>query len=517
LSGLAFDFLLEKPLLCVKMARVVRDFWLQRPDLWIAIGIKQASADKVIYDTFYGYDYVDEDVLGQVIYLDQFVRHFSRVVMIDESVVKIGRVSAASMVDSVDLLLANEAELVWYLMPWKHLEMWSKLFVAIDKWLDGRPLVDFPTLNRFFMDTYVKAYTVGAVAEGLTLEDDMASEGYDKSICEVVPKLYLDSDQWPKAVMPQTGATLVNEFAAIGESSVAVSLSGGVDSMLMAALLVRSGYKVTAIHIVYGNRAESAEERKFISTYCRRLGLRLYVYKVEWLRRSSVERAFYESVTRDLRFAAYKAVGLPVFMGHIQEDVIENIWTNLAHGTHLDDLAKFAVVGFESGVKICRPWLKVRKALIYGVASELGIPYLKNTTPTWSNRGKFRTAFYEATHAQYGAGVDNVMLDVADRIKKQAQMLDKVLYEPIIRSWSHHTKMLNIVLAVDAGLDADGWLRIFTDLAHNKLGCRKPSYVSCQEFARRVAKGLKNGDKICLKKGFVIQVVLDGGVWLKVL
>ena len=499
------------------MSTVVRDFWLRNSQFWIAVGAKQAAADKLIYDTFYDYDYLLSDVLGQVIYLDQFVRHFSRVVPIEEAAVADGRIKAAALVDAVDFgAVDDEAAVVWYLMPWKHLEMWPKLFATIDLWLKGRPLVDFPTLNRFFMDTYGKAYTDARVKSDLIQVCGIGSNGFDRSICEVVPALYDDHTRWAGCGVPASASALVDAFAIAGDS-VVVSLSGGVDSMLMAALLVRSGYKVTAIHIVYGNRAESAEERKFISDYCRRLGVCLYVYKVEWLRRQSVERAFYESVTRDLRFAAYKAVGLPVFMGHIQEDVIENIWTNLAHGTHLDDLAKFAVVGFESGVKICRPWLKVRKTLIYSVAATLGIPYLKNTTPTWSNRGKFRNTFYEATHAQYGSGVDNVMLLVADRIKKQAQMLDRLLYDAIKGSWDQDTQMLNVSGAVAVELDADGWLRIFTDLAHNKLGKRKPSYASCQEFARRVAKGLKDGDKICLKKEFVIRVVFRDGVWLKVI
>ncbi|KAK3235218.1 hypothetical protein CYMTET_54546, partial [Cymbomonas tetramitiformis] len=43
-----------------------------------------------------------------------------------------------------------------------------------------------------------------------------------------------------------------------------------------------------------------------------------------------------------------------------------------------------------SGVTICRPLLPVDKSLVLDFAHKYGIPYFKDTTPTWSNRGKLR-------------------------------------------------------------------------------------------------------------------------------
>lgn len=62
--------------------------------------------------------------------------------------------------------------------------------------------------------------------------------------------------------------------------TVAVSLSGGVDSMALCAALVHLkpiyGFEVMGIHIDYGNRHESAREADFVESWCARHGVVFY-------------------------------------------------------------------------------------------------------------------------------------------------------------------------------------------------------------------------------------------------
>lgn len=482
----------------------ISTFWLKNPQLWIATGDKQQVADKLIYHKFYTYDCQSESVLGKVIYLDQFLRHFSRVTQIEEQVIETSRKQATELVLGLDpdtLYSAKEEELIWYLMPFKHTNSYSYLFQTINSWLKNESLINYPILNRFFKDSYKKAYTPETVKANLTLS--VNQEPYDRSICEYHPPEY-ETFLLP-ATVPES--PLTSSLLKFKSEKLTVSLSGGVDSMLLTALLKQLNIDMVAVHIVYGNREESREERKFIQTYCNKLGVPLYLYTVEHLKRTTSERAFYETMTRDLRFMAYKALNRPVLLGHIQEDVIENIWTNFAKGNHLDDLAKLTYESVESDVTILRPWLNSNKDLIHNMAETLKIPHLKNTTPDWSNRGKFRAHFYKATHDQYNESVDNTVLEVAKRLKQQATLIEKLLYQAISQTWSNETKTLDITNAITLTLDADGWLKIFTDLCHNNLKITKPSYKSCVEFANRVKKGLKNGDKVNLKSGLLITLL----------
>lgn len=488
------------------MSTAIRDFWLSHPEYWIALGSVQAVADKEIYAKFHDYDFTMEDTFGQLIYLDQFMRHFSRIEAVSEELITKSRVHAASIAKESNLMDVSEAELIWYLMPWKHLAQYDEVFDSIELWLGGQLIIDFPLLNKFFMDTYKKAYDFDAVKAKVVLAGEAGDYDAD-AICESNPKLY-GGVEWAGAEVPADAAALKKAFSIFGQAKVAISLSGGVDSMLMTRLLVAAKVDVVAIHIVYGNRKTSSGELAFISRFCKLLSVPLYIYKIERLRRSSVDRAFYEKVTRDIRFHVYRSVGRTVLMGHIQEDVVENIWTNLAKGNNLDNLAKFSQMSEESGVIVCRPWLNVKKSLIYTVAEQFAVPHLKNTTPSWSNRGKFRERFYEATKLQYGDGVDDKLIEVAMRYKKQAELLDKLLFQTILNSWDEKTRSIDITPAVSVGLDADGWQRIFTDCAHGHLGLTKPSFSACNDFAERMRRGLKDGLVIHLNKRFSVTVSL---------
>jgi tRNA(Ile)-lysidine synthetase-like protein len=494
------------------MSSVISDFWLENSDYWFSIGEKRIAVDNEIYNKFCNYDISKENDLGKVIYLDQFTRHFARVVVIPSEDITIKRKMASEIVEKMGmdkLRLISDKEIVWLLMPWKHLHMWESIFTVINDRLDSKSLSEFPCLNRFFMDTYKKAFTAESVAKGVVISSGIKTYNHSL-ICGAYPELYKDLEVGWRSIQPAANAfPLIQYLKDYVKTPITISLSGGVDSMLMTALLRKNGVDVVAVHIVYGNRAESAEECKFIETYCHKLEVPLYIYSIKWLRREFTERAFYETMTREIRFDVYKSIGRPVLLGHIQDDVIENIWTNLAKGNNLDNLAKFTIETFESGVKIIRPWLKINKTLIYDVAENLGIPYLKNSTPTWSNRGKFRDQFYNDINRQYGGGVNDTILLVAERYKKQSELLDRLLFRKIADSWNPDERTIDITDAIIARLDGDGWLRIFTDICHEKLGKRKPSFASCNDFASRVTRGLKNRMKVDLSRNLTAIVIVN--------
>jgi len=503
------------------MSTRVRDYWLSHPEYWIASGVRQYEADQAIYATFKDYDFTQEDNFGIVVYLDQFLRHFSRVEPFSETTIQTAREEAAEIVRNFTtdhIKSVSEQELVWYLMPWKHLTQWEPLFQTIHVWLNDRSITEYPLLNKFFMDSYRKAYTASTVADNLVLATTSAPYN-PAAICESYPALYAAATT-PETLrtwreLPFNTSSLTETLSA--NEPMTISLSGGVDSMLMAALLKRKGADVIAAHIVYGNRKESVDERDFITNYCQKLGIPLYIYTVEWLRRETTDRAFYEEMTRSLRFSVYKALERPVFLGHIQEDAIENIWTNFAHGTHLNDLMKFHETSIEDDVQICRPWLRIRKSLIYETADALAIPHLKNTTPTWSNRGKFRNHFYAATHAQYGEHVDEKVLEVAERIHKQSTLLERLLFQPISNSWDPIQRRINITQAAYLELDGEGWLRILTDIAHRRLHIGKPTFAAAQNFAERIRRSVENGQIITIRRDFVVRICkIAKEIWLVV-
>lgn len=473
-------------------------FWKSHPEWWIAIGKRQTEADKAITEQFWPphENLGQQDFLSQIIFHDQFMRHFSRIPStgVTEDAVQRSRMEALRLLDEHSSCLADlsETELYFALMPLKHVGKYMDVLRQIHSWLDARTnssMTLYTTLTKFYNDTYKKAYTYDVVQSAIESPLCLPREYTPSLICDVYPEAYASSE-WNLVYPPSELLMPLMEMVEEGGAPLTISLSGGVDSMVMLAVAVCAGIPVNAVHIIYGNRDVATQEASFLAEFCERLGVVLHVYRVEWLRRVQTERAFYESMTRWLRFAVYRCVAHEgrVLLGHIQDDVVENIWTNFAHGTHLENLAKMETEHVEEGVRVCRPWLGVTKDVIYAYATRAGIPYLKNTTPAWSNRGKFRTQFYPAVREQYGPAVDTKVLKVAGALKHQADLIDRLLYMPIQESWDAEARTLDVTRAIEAELDGSGWSRILTHLCHSRLGIPKPSIHACADFAARVGR-----------------------------
>lgn len=496
------------------MSTTIIDFWSAFRAYWITPSYKHKEVDEIIRDKFWIYDWSRENLIGQIIYLDQFSRHFARLGLLDELQVRSYRISACAliMIRIQELSKFNEVEIVFALMPFKHLERFDFIFNYIhETWLqvNNKKLMDCPDLMRFYMDTYKKANTLDIVSSKI-ITTHSSSNLYDSDvICDYYPDKYLECT-WDLFNEAENCKELTGMLD-FKQEKVIVSLSGGVDSMVMLSLLKHGGADVEAVHIVYGNRAESEMEYAFLAEFCGRLGVKLSVYKIEWLRRGDVEREFYEDMTRDLRFMVYKTYGpgVRILLGHIKDDIVENIWTNIAHCHHLGNLKKMEFEEVQEGVRICRPFLMAEKADIYRASELLGIPYLKNTTPSWSNRGKFRETFHGATITQFGSSVDDKIIEFAEAVQKQNDLLEMLLYQPIYDSYMDG--IIDVTNAIRASLDANSWMRIFEWVCHIKLGCARPGIKAVRDFCGRLMRGFSDKLNVEMGKGLRIVVSSAGG------
>lgn len=485
------------------MATRIIEFWKANPDFWICHPSKQSEADECIRASFWEYDWSSENLIGQIIYLDQFSRHFCRYGLISESEVEKLRYLATQYVKDhlEELQKFDEIEIIFALMPFKHLSKFDFIFEYLHStWLQGRKIIDMPKLQRFYIDTYKKAFISDRIACDIITTHKL--EPYDASlICDYYPKIYNEEWSMPSHIENDTFIKCLSKI-----KKCIVSLSGGVDSMVMLSVLknvIRAD--VRAVHIVYGNRTESEYEYRFLAKFCHKLCVPLAVYRIKWLRRGEIDREFYENMTREIRFAVYKAVEIKprVLLGHICDDIVENIWTNIAHCHHLGDLKKMAVEEIQHDVSIMRPLLSCNKEDIYKISADCGIPYLKNTTPSWSNRGKFREHFHNATVLQFGKSIDTKILAFADAMSEQTHMLDALLYKPIYNSFKNN--VLNITPAIKAELGIAGWQLIFEEICHKRLEINRPSMKAISDFCNRLKK-LSQPLKVEMSKNLVVMV-----------
>jgi len=514
----------------------VYNFWFDNPSYWIPISNKdKEKVDKIIYEKFYNPTYINitttisflefnnKTFIGFIIFQDQFYKHFTRHQLLnsikpdfDDTIIhNIRTILSQNILPSVDkiILQTTETELLFILMLYKHVKNYKYVIENCLLWCTHNKcsIHEKLYLSKFFNDTYKKMYDFDYIYNVVNLfnQSTYPIEFDPVNICDYFPSQFIEQD-WLNSLnlLHPNIQTLSNNLLSTidtnitnNNDSIIISLSGGVDSMVTLFLLHNLAQnkkienEIVACHIVYGNRTESNYEFNFIKYYCSKLNVKLYYYNIEFLTRKNIDRDFYEKMTRDIRFNLYKSVSkylntdnFSVYLGHIKDDVVENIWSNLSKGQHLFDLKKMKISSVQEGVKIIRPFLNICKSIIYEIANHCYIPYLKNTTPEWSNRGKFRNRFYNETHIQYGDSVDEKIIQVADTLSTVGNIIDNLIYKPIYKSYNHVEKTIDVSRAIEAGLDVNGWLNIMEYICHNFLQISKPSIHSVNQFVERLTK-----------------------------
>eukprot|EP01103_Thecamoeba_quadrilineata_P010352 TRINITY_DN2209_c0_g1_i2.p1 TRINITY_DN2209_c0_g1~~TRINITY_DN2209_c0_g1_i2.p1 ORF type:complete len:536 (+),score=91.10 TRINITY_DN2209_c0_g1_i2:307-1914(+) len=230
--------------------------------------------------------------------------------------------------------------------------------------------------------------------------------------------------------------------------SLAISLSGGVDSMVLAIIITHlrkklGDYKVFGLHVDYGNRPESKAEADFVEDWCGRHEILFYKRHISEAQRGVTQRDDYEKITREIRFGFYQDMivehGLPAMMfGHHHGDLQENVISNIMKGSSLLDMGGMKETGLTNGVLIWRPMLPHPKSIIFDFAHKYGVPYFKDTTPKWSTRGKLRNQLLPLLQDMYGTGYLLNLSLLARESQELRELTEQNLFDPFWRSF-HQT------------------------------------------------------------------------------
>jgi tRNA(Ile)-lysidine synthase TilS/MesJ len=124
---------------------------------------------------------------------------------------------------------------------------------------------------------------------------------------------------------------------------VIVSLSGGVDSMVIASVLshlasdCNYNLNLYAIHIDYANCPESGAEADYVRRYCEGKGINFCLRRIDEVTRGITARDDYERIARDARYNCYRetiqhckdvigdsTIEVGVMLGHHRGDLREN-------------------------------------------------------------------------------------------------------------------------------------------------------------------------------------------------
>ncbi len=453
--------------------------------------------------------------LSIIICLDQFSRHIYRnstdKSKIIEDTLRASDISMYLIKKYRLRTIFNSEELIFILMPLKHLDVYLNfsvirevIYIYNDKSLNICNL----SLKSFWQDCLKKYY----YSENQKPIKYKFSNNYSQyrlsKVCEYFP---IRERPYKENIINKKLSLIIQKFILelnkINSNKIIISLSGGPDSMVLLDLFVKTRRyhkrEIIAFHIDYNNRNESKIEKELVSYYCNKLDINLYTFTIDYMKRSRVDRSFYEKTTRDLRFNLYRQFSGNIILGHIRDDLIENIWTNFANGRDLFKLHKMDRFSNIEGCHICRPFLQVIKKDILLYAQFNNIPYLKNTTPLWSNRGKLRNNFIPASHKQFGESVDDKILYLSNSLESYKNTLDKLVFIPLFNKINYVENGLSLNIHEYLDMDLHFWQTVLQKLFH-KLNISMPSIKSIKQFIWRLNNS--RFGKIQLKKNVNVEI-----------
>lgn len=227
---------------------------------------------------------------------------------------------------------------------------------------------------------------------------------------------------------------------------IGVSLSGGVDSMVLVTMLKymelyeNHRLKIYCIHIDYANRSTSDTEVEFITKWCCDiLGYPLFIKKICHMKRGEIDRLFYETESKNIRFNTYKyamesySTSTGIMLGHHKDDLSENVFMNIIRNNDLLDLYTMTEHSFINNVNILRPMLKDVKNDIYDISELLNVPYLIDTTPENCLRGMIRRTIYPTFDMMDPRISDNIV-NIGKQSTQWGNIVNNMIIIPLLES-----------------------------------------------------------------------------------
>ena len=271
---------------------------------------------------------------------------------------------------------------------------------------------------------------------------------------------------------------------------VIVSLSGGVDSMVLITILKLLNVDVIALHIDYNNRVESNKEKLFLEKWCQYNNIKFYEYTIESINRITSKRTQYEIESKKIRFNFYREIMLKenvdnVLLAHHKDDVIENIFANVCRGRNILDLAVLKPIANVNKVNLVRPLLNFYKSDIYEFADKYHVPYFKDSTPIWSVRGKYRLNIETQLINTFSENVKENLLLLSYQSDSWNYIITDKLLKPFLDKVEYNDNWCKFNVDEYKDYPTVFWSRVFSEI-FNRYGKSMPGNKAVATFANAI-------------------------------
>jgi len=366
------------------------DFWFKNTRVWFNATDDDDEIIKLKFEDLLSNN-ISTNLLGLIILHDQISRHIYRK---NKSMIKNHDLLAYKYCIQLlpDIEKYNSNERCFILMPLRHTFNENNIKICLQYINTWRLDYDLPIYRRFYQ----------ASVQSLTKINNLKDTAYIANNIDILDSIYDDNsikllNTYNFNIAEISNSSIYKEFVKhIIFDTIIISISGGVDSMVCSLLLyvycsLNKHIKAIAVCINYKNRDFQDLEVEMVGRWLEKLNIEFHVRNIDEIKRSrDKDREFYEKITRDIRFEMYKKFNGAVILGHNKDDSLENIISNISKRKNYENLLGMTFQSTEKNINIIRPLLSITKNEILEFAKLYSIPFVYDSTPTWSERGKLR-------------------------------------------------------------------------------------------------------------------------------
>jgi tRNA(Ile)-lysidine synthase len=163
---------------------------------------------------------------------------------------------------------------------------------------------------------------------------------------------------------------------------ILLTVSGGIDSVVMLDLFIKAGYNCGIAHCNFGLRsAESDEDEDFVRQLAYQYGIRFFYKRFDTEEYAEDQGISIQMAARKLRYDWFEKIRKAqsfnlIATAHNQDDVLETFFINLSRGSGIRGLTGIKVV---SG-RIIRPLLFAPRSMIETYANEFSISHREDSS-----------------------------------------------------------------------------------------------------------------------------------------
>ncbi len=241
------------------------------------------------------------------------------------------------------------------------------------------------------------------------------------------------------------------------QSQVLLTVSGGLDSMVMLDLFVKLGIDVGIAHCNFGLRgAESDGDQMLVEEYASKNNVPFFIEKFDTKQYAKAQGISTQMAARDLRYAWFEKIRAfhhydCIATAHHQDDNLETILLNLTRGTGLAGLHGIAA----RNNYVIRPMLFTNREKIEDYALKNNIAWREDSSngSTDYKRNKLRKTVLPILK-EINPKVESAVYEMSQRVAAAERMLSYQLSaggEPLISEQlysskqTHHTSYIKTI------------------------------------------------------------------------